>query len=260
MPEPAADADLPPSGPPADRTGAIRQAIARAALKPGPSRPCPYLPGQSAREIAFRSPPLPPGTYRSLMDLNFRRSGDVIYRPQCAKCRQCWAIRVPVDAFRPDRGQRRCRARNRDLAVGLSPPTPTREKHALFRRYVRQRHDGQMDQDWASFCDFVQRSPVDTLEIVYRSGGRLVAAAIIDFDDEAVSTVYCYYDPDEPRRSLGTYNILWTIDYCRQLRISYLYLGYYIRDCPKMSYKARFRPCEILDEEGGWTAFQGSRP
>ncbi|MBI4579408.1 MAG: arginyltransferase, partial [Planctomycetes bacterium] len=89
------------------------------------------------------------------------------------------------------------------------------------------------------------------LEVVYRRGGRLVGVGILDFDGEAASTVYCYFDPDD-RGSLGTFNILWTIDYCRRLDVPWVYLGYHIADCPKMNYKTQFRPNEVLTPDARW--------
>jgi arginine-tRNA-protein transferase len=42
------------------------------------------------------------------------------------------------------------------------------------------------------------------------------------------------------------------IEECRQRGLPHLYLGYYVRGCGRMSYKAAYRPCEILDETGRW--------
>ncbi|MBI4581810.1 MAG: arginyltransferase, partial [Planctomycetes bacterium] len=155
-----------------DRVEIARRMIERLDLRPGSAHRCPYLPSQQARDVAFQVRRLPPGLYHSLMDLNFRRSGLMVYRPACLACDQCRAIRVPTHRFRPDRIQRRCWSRNRDVAAGIAPPVPTAGKYDLYRRYLRARHNRQMDEAWEAFSDFLYRSPVDTLEVVYRRGGR----------------------------------------------------------------------------------------
>lgn len=237
----------------------VRDTLVRADLQPGPPHPCPYLPDRDARDIAFRADQLQYGMFQALMDLNFRRSGTIIYRPQCDTCRQCQTIRVPVAEFRPDRTQRRCMIRNRDLEVMVDSPEPTEEKHELFQRYVAARHDRAMGSTWDDFTRFLYESPVLTLEIAYRLDGRLVMIGILDVEPTAASTVYSYFDPDLSRRSLGVYNVLWTIDWCRHNNLDYLYLGYYIKDCRKMNYKINYRPCEILIDSGQWERYHPIR-
>ena len=56
--------------------------------------------------------------------------------------------------------------------------------------------------------------------------------------------------PSEPQRSAGTYIVLWHIERARQLGLAYVYLGYWIGGCGKMSYKTRFRPIEALGPNG----------
>jgi len=214
--------------------------------------PCSYLPGRSARSVVLFPGRLEPGLYHGLMDLNFRRSGRIFYRPVCDACQECRAIRVRAETFRPSRSQRRCRARNRDLSVTAGPPVPSAEKHALYQSYLRIRHDGQMDRSWEEFCSFLYASPVRTLEVVYRRGERLMAVGILDEEPEALSTVYCYFDPAETARGLGVFNVLWTIEHARARGIPYVYLGYYVAGSPKMAYKADFGPHELLDDRGRW--------
>ena len=45
----------------------------------------------------------------------------------------------------------------------------------------------------------------------FREHGRLVAVAVTDIVETALSAVYTFYDPDVPHASFGTYNIISTI-------------------------------------------------
>jgi arginine-tRNA-protein transferase len=188
------------------------------------------------------------------MDLNFRRLGPVFYRPQCGRCAECRMIRVSVAEFRPSRAQRRCRTRNRDLSVEVTTPMASAEKQELYRRYLGARHDGQMDGSSEEFEGFLCASRVRTVEIDYRAGGRLLAVGIADVEPLAMSAVYCFFDPEAASRSLGVFNVLWMIEECRRRGLPHLYLGYYVRESRKMSYKALYRPHEVLGGDGHWLA------
>jgi len=230
----------------------LAEAIERAGPRPGPPFACPYLAGREARHLALRLEPLQPGLYHALMDLNFRRLGEVFYRPQCDGCDECRMIRLPVAEFRPNRAQRRCSRRNADLDVRIDVPRMSDEKQDLYRRYLRARHDGQMDGSPAELHGFLYSSPVDTLEVSYFREGELVAVGIADAEPGALSAVYCYFDPTLSSRSLGVFNVLTLLEQSRRRGLPYLYLGYYVRGCDTMDYKANYRPCEILEPGRGF--------
>lgn len=191
--------------------------------------------------------------YQRLLDAGFRRSGRVYYQPACDGCRACVPLRVPVLRFTPSRSQRRAMTRNRDLTIAIGPPEPSDEKHELYVRYLLSRHDGAMSSDRGSFDDFLYRSSTETIEMTYRDAdNRLLAAGICDLTPTSVSTVYFYSEPDAAKRSLGTFGCLQEIELARRTARPHYYLGYWIAECGRMSYKVTYRPCEALGVDGRW--------
>jgi leucyl-tRNA---protein transferase len=239
-------------------TEALRSALARHALTPGEPAPCPYLVGRQSRHVALHAAELRPGVYQCLLDLNFRRIGDIFYRPACAACHECRMIRVAVGEFASSRSQRRCWARNRDVEASLGRPIVTPEKLALYQRYLSARHDGQMSGSAEELAS-LYRSPLTTLELVFRAGDRLLGAALADLEPEALSAVYSYFEPTEDRRGLGVLSVLTLLEICRARDLEHLYLGFHVGGCPKMSYKATFRPHAILAEDGVWRPCAAAR-
>lgn len=211
--------------------------------------PCSYLPGREARmEFAF-SVRLPATKYEQLLEQGFRRSGRMVYRPVCAGCRECQPIRVLASEFRPDRSMRRCWRANQDLEVRIGRPEFSVEKAELYRHYLEARHEREPGDGPEGF---LYDSPVESREIEFRLGDRLVCVAIVDLIPAGLSAVYTYFGPDFAARGLGTFAVLWEIDFCRQRGWPYCYLGYYVRDCQKMNYKTRFVPHEIRDGDSVW--------
>lgn len=216
---------------------------------PGWPHPCSYLPGRQANtEFAFVRR-ITPAAYERFLNAGFRRSGQMIYRPACGGCRECQPIRVLVDEFQPDRSMRRCWRANQELTARVVRPRLTPEKTDLYRRYQTARHD---KDDPSGPEDFLYASPVESREIEFRLGDELIAVAIVDVVPAGLSAVYTYFSSEHSARGLGTFAVLWEIDYCRRLGKPFLYLGYYVRECRKMSYKNRFAPHEILGPDGVW--------
>lgn len=217
-----------------------------------PNHECPYLPDRTAHEEIFLADEMVAADYQFLMGLGWRRSGRLFYRCRCPGCRECVPIRLRPDSFVPSRSQRRVWRRNQDLDVSVGRPVVTDEKHDIYARYLRERHDGTMSEGREEMEQFLYTSPVDTMEICFRRQGRLLGVGIADVSSSALSTVYFYFDPDERRRGLGMFSILWEIDLARRNGLDHYYLGYLIGDLPSMSYKADFRPHELLDADGEW--------
>ena len=76
--------------------------------------------------------------------------------------------------------------------------------------------------------------------------GQLAACALVDALADGLSLVYSFYEPGLARRSLGSFIILDHVVQADLHGIPYVYLGYWVQGSPKMDYKARFRPVEVL--------------
>ena len=219
---------------------------------------CPYLPDRVARNEGFQIGELSVATYRALLDRGFRRSGQLIYRPACETCRACQQLRVPVDEFALTRSQRRVRRKNADVRVTpTSDPKPTDAKWRIFEAYLNHQHDGRMIGNYDQFIDFLYTSPVPAIEFTYWAARRIVGVSIADRCQDGLSSVYMFFDPDQRRRSLGTFSVICETEFCRDNGIPYYYLGYYVAGAGTMAYKGRFRPHEILDDTGAWRRVDG---
>ena len=215
-----------------------------------PTAPCPYLPGRTERKLFT---PLVGGDPNRLHDLlsasGFRRSQSIVYKPACDGCRACVPVRIRAADFVASRTQRKIERRNADLVVRAQPPLATAEQYALFRRYQRSRHtdSGMANMDFGDYQDMIEDTTVDTAVVEFRHpDGRLVGACLSDKMGDGFSLCYSFFDPDEPRRSMGSHMVMWHVQEAVRLNLPYVYLGYWIAESPKMAYKANFRPLEGL--------------
>lgn len=63
--------------------------------------------------------------------------------------------------------------------------------------------------------------------------------------------IYSFYDPAiEDRTGLGNFVILDHIERATKAGLPYVYLGYWVEGSPRMQYKVRFRPLDVLGAEG----------
>jgi leucyl-tRNA---protein transferase len=219
--------------------------------------PCMYLPDRLWQLRYELVEDLRPADYMQRMQQGWRRFGYEMFRPECPSCRMCQSLRVDVATFRPNSSQRRAWKRNeRDVTLRVGAPSLSPDRLDLWVQFHRHGHD---EKGWpASTGDdlgMMLHNPFRTEEWTYYVGTRLVAVAYVDALPEALSAIYCYYDPRERARSLGTFNILSILAAARQRRLSHVYLGYYVAGCRSMEYKKAFRPNEVLRPDGIWEAF-----
>jgi len=219
---------------------------------------CPYLPGQVAR-LPLRMPiaKLLPDEFDRLLEDGERRSGRMVYRTHCPACSACEPIRLPVARFEPTPSQRRVLKRNADrITVEVGEPLLTWDRLILYNRHKQERGLAIRDEPLTAqgYRTWLIDTCTETREVRYLVEGRLVGVSILDFGKRSASSVYHYFDPDHSGRSIGVYSVLKEIELCRQAGVQWYYLGYYVRACGKLSYKASYWPHQRR-VDGDWTEF-----
>jgi len=221
--------------------------------------PCPYLPGKQERKLFTHLTGRRASSLHHILSENgFRRSQNLIYRPACEGCNACQSVRIVAGKFEASGRFRRVLRHNDDISVEVRSTTATTEQYDLFKRYLESRHaDGGMNQ--MSFVDYeymVEDTPVQSVLVEYRlrdhPDNTLVAVALTDVMPDGLSMVYSFYDPELTHRSLGTFLILDHISQVRSAGLSYVYLGYWVEQSPKMAYKAQYRPLQVQKGPLGW--------
>ncbi len=228
--------------------------------------PCPYLPDRDERKVFTElKGPHAEHLNEALGRIGFRRSQTVAYRPSCIGCQACVSVRVLAGEFQPSSTQRRLLRRNTDLVTTECRPWATGEQFDLLQRYLGLRHPGggMASMDEMDYADMVEHTPVSSYVIEYREPadglqpGRLVGACLTDRQEDGLSMIYSFYDPEhEARSGLGNYIILDHIRRAAAEGLPYVYLGYWVEGSDRMQYKIRYRPLERLGPDG-WQRLSG---
>lgn len=108
------------------------------------------------------------------------------------------------------------------------------------------------------YVRFLGNPPADVTRFIEFSDDQGIPRLVIVADclSDGFSAVYSFFDPEEVQNGLGTYAILWLVETALKEGLSYVYLGFWIEDSPKMAYKGLFSGLQVLSGQH-WCARNG---
>jgi arginine-tRNA-protein transferase len=113
-------------------------------------------------------------------------------------------------------------------------------------RYQQHKHSGGLmaNSSEEEYINFLSSSWCKTIFVEFLIDTELAAVAVVDLLDNELSAVYTFFDPKFSNYSLGTYAVLWQLDYAQSKGLEFVYLGFWIKDCQKMAYKMQYKPMQ----------------
>ena len=210
---------------------------------------CPYISGniekRIATDITYNN-----NIYEELSINGFRRVENWMYRPVCDNCSACKSYRVNLENFKLTKSLKRVLKKFENFSFKLINNKSTQEHFELFKKYQLDRHAGgsMSDMDENEFKSMIETSPIKTSLMEFRDKyNSLVGVVILDIDKNNLSAVYSFFNPKFNKFGLGNYMIIQCLLFGKDNQYHYLYLGYYIEEISSMSYKSRFKPGQIFN-------------
>ena len=223
---------------------------------------CPYLNNRVERKLFTALNGEDSQTLNNaLSKQGFRRSQNVLYRPSCGDCSACLSARIPIKIFSFSKSEKRVLKRNLNLIREIKTPWASSAQFDLFKRYVDFRHDkgGMSGMNKSEFTSMIEETSVKTMLCEYSlqndQARTLVASSLTDIIEDGLSMVYSFYEPEMAELSLGKYMILDHIKLAKEMKLPYLYLGYWVKGSEKMDYKSQYEPLELYSN-GKWSTLK----
>ena len=184
---------------------------------------------------------------QEMIERGFRRFGKMFFRPICPTCHECQSIKIDAENFIFSKSKRRVLQKAKNLTIYIQEPSISQEHLELFDKYHRYMHAKKgWDYHPTSFQhyynSFVAGYNDFGYEILYFDKNKLIGVDLIDVLNDGISSIYFYYDPEYAAYSLGKLSLYKQIEFARDNGKKWIYLGYYVKECPSLSYKAEYEP------------------
>lgn len=185
------------------------------------------------------------------------------FRPICTECNECQSIKIDVNSYRFSKSAKRVLKKAEHIQSYIQRPSLSKEHLELFEKYHLHMHEKKAWEYNETTADhyygsFVHGHEDFGFEVLYFDKERLIGVDLIDVLESGISSIYFYYDPDYAHLSLGNLSLYNQIRYAKEIGKPWIYLGYYVQECPSLSYKSKFKPYLTLqgrpneDEEYIW--------
>ncbi len=184
---------------------------------------------------------------QELIERGYRRFGKMYFRPICSTCSECKSIKIDVENFSFSKSQRRVLKKAAHIKSYIQRPSLTQAHLDLFEKYHLYMKD---KKSWeyteatpqSYHSSFVNGHNEFGYEILYYDNEKLIGIDLVDILDDGISSIYFYYDTDYMHLSLGKLSLYNQILYAKEAKLKWIYLGYYVKECPSLSYKAHYKP------------------
>ncbi|MFT7003023.1 MAG: arginyl-tRNA--protein-N-Asp/Glu arginylyltransferase [Sulfurimonas sp.] len=184
---------------------------------------------------------------QELIERGYRRFGKMYFRPICLGCDECKSIKIDVKNFKFSKSQKIFIKKATFIKSYIQIPTMTQAHLDLFEKYhlhMEEKKGWQHNQTSPQnyYSSFVNGHNGFGYEVLYYDGDKLIGVDLIDILKDGISSIYFYYDPDYSKYGLGTLSLLNQIKFAASQDKAWIYLGYYVKECPSLSYKANYMP------------------
>lgn len=158
---------------------------------------------------------------------------------------QLMPLRYRLDSdFKFSKSQRLIQKHNADLRCVYRPSNISDEKLILFDQWYLERFKRYSTIfTWISGSDL----PFPTHEVCLYKHDKLVGCSFFDITPNFQYSTLAFYDPNELKRSLGTYTLMCEIAHGLKHKKQYHYPGHAYYDNPMYEYKKKFPNPECYD-------------
>lgn len=190
---------------------------------------------------------------QELIERGYRRFGKMYFRPVCSDCNECQSIKIDVENFNFSSSQKRVLKKSTSIKSYIQKPSLSKTHLELFDKYhlyMRDKKGWDYTPTSAQnyYSSFVDGAHDFGYEILYYHEETLIGVDLLDVLDDGISSIYFYYDPTYSHYSLGKLSLYNQILFAKNSKKKWIYLGYYVKECPSLAYKAHYTPYLTLKD------------